>query len=338
LSLSPAVRLKPLREQVIVITGASSGIGRATARMAARRGAHVVCAARNAEALNALVEEIELGGGRALAIACDVTEVAAVRALGERAVAWAGRIDCWVNNAGVSIASALRDLPEAEARRLFDVNFWGVVTGSQTALPYLERQGGALINMGSFVSDVAAPFMGMYAASKHAIKGYTDALRIELRMDKRKVSVTLIKPSPIATPVLQHQRNRLGRQATMPPPFYRPEDVAAAILYAAEHPARDLFVGGAARIGSVLGQALPALTDLITARSARRLFMNARPSQDRPDNLFAPSIPAAIDGETRGRKARRSVYTALRLRPRLAASLTMAGLGLVLARYVLRGR
>jgi len=322
--VSSAVKLKPLREQVIVITGASSGIGRATACMAARRGAQVVCAARNAEALDTLVDEIERAGGRALAAPCDVTDTAAVRALGERAIAWAGRIDCWVNNAGVAIASELADLPEAEARRLFDVNFWGVVAGSQTALPYLERQGGALINMGSFLSDVAAPFMGIYAASKHAVKGYTDALRIEFKMDRRNVSVTLIKPAPIATPVLQHQRNRLGRQATMPPPFYRPDDVAAAILYTAEHPVRDLFVGGPARLGSVLGQALPALTDLFAARSAHHLFTNAHPAQDRPDNLFGLSLPAVIDGDTHGHTARHSLYTALRLRPRTTALAVMA--------------
>ncbi len=324
-------KLKPLGEQVVVITGASSGIGRATALMAARRGARVVCAARGEEALDRLVEEIVAAGGQALAVRCDVAEAAAVTALADRTIAWAGRIDSWVNNAGVAIASPLADLPGEEARRLFDVNFWGVVAGSQAALPHLARQGGALINLGSFVSDVAAPYMGMYAASKHAIKGYTDALRIELMIDRRPVSVTLVKPSPIATPVLEHQRNRLGRQATMPPPFYSPEDVAAAILYAAEHRVRDLFVGSAARFGSVLGQALPGLTDLVAARSARRLFMTVAPRADRPDNLFDPSAPGTVSGDTHGHVARRSVYTALRLRPRLVAVLALSA-GLLLLR------
>lgn len=323
-------RLKPLREQIVVITGASSGIGRATALLAAKRGAGVVLAARSAEALEALAEEIRAAGGRALAVPCDVTDAAAVLALAERAAGWGGRIDSWVNNAGVAIASPLDELPEAEARRLFDVNFWGTVAGSRAALPYLERDGGALINLGSFVSDVAAPYMGMYAASKHAIKGYTDALRIELMMDRRPVSVTLIKPAPIATPVLQHQRNRLGRQATMPPPFYLPADVATAILYAAEHSVRDLYVGGAARIGSVIGQLLPGLTDLVTARFARRMLTNDLPPADRPDNLFAPSVPTSVEGATHGRRPRRSLYTAARIHPRAAAGVALAGVAALL--------
>ena len=192
-------------------------------------------------------------------------------ALADNAVAQCGRIDTWVNNASVAIAARLENLPLDDARRLFDVNFWGVVNGSLAALPHL-RQGGALINIGSLVSDVAAPYMGIYSAAKHAIKGYTDALRIEVRMDRRPISITLIKPAPIATPVLQHQRNLLDRQATMPPPFYRPEDAARTILYAAEHPVRDLFVGGGARIGSLLGRMLPFVADAGAALFARKIF------------------------------------------------------------------
>jgi NAD(P)-dependent dehydrogenase (short-subunit alcohol dehydrogenase family) len=160
------IKLKPIASQVIVITGASSGIGRETALLAATRGATVVLAARGERALHALAEAIEGDGGKALAVVCDVSDAAAVKALARRAIGAFGRIDCWINNAGVAIASPLKTLPEADARRLFDVNFWGVVDGSLAALPYLERQGGALINLGSFTSDVSAPFMGMYWASK----------------------------------------------------------------------------------------------------------------------------------------------------------------------------
>lgn len=332
-----SVYLKPLREQVIVITGASSGIGRTTAGLAAERGAHVVVAARNRPALDVLVAEIAAKGGRALAVTCDVSEPAEVEALAAEAAAWGGRIDTWVNNAGVAIAGRLEELPDEEARRLFDVNFWGMVAGCKAALPYLERQGGALINMGSFVSDVAAPFMGMYSASKQAIKGYTDALRIELMMDRKPISVTLIKPSPIATPVLQQQRNRLERQATMPPPFYQPEDVAAAILYAAEHRTRDLFVGGMARLGSVVGQLVPSITDFLAARLGPTLFMTAEPKADRPDNLFSPSAVATERGDTHGHFSRRSIYTALRVRPWLSGGLALATGALLLVNAA-RGR
>lgn len=323
-----AVKLRPIRDQVVVVTGASSGIGRATALMAASRGATVVLAARGQDALDTLAAEIAAGGGHAVVIACDVSDPASIARLATEAVARCGRIDTWVNNAGVAIAARLVDLPLADARRLFDVNFWGVVNGSLAALPHLERQGGALINLGSFTSDVAAPYMGMYSASKAAIKGYTDALRIELMMDKRPISLTLIKPAPIATPVLQHQRNLLDRQATMPPPFYRPEDVARTILYAAEHPVRDLFVGGAARFGSVFGQMLPGLADAGAALFARQIFKTRKAPADRPDNLYTPGTPATTTGDTHGHIARPSLYTAMRTRP--GTSVAIAGAVLAL--------
>lgn len=317
--------LKPLSEQVIVITGASSGIGRATAIMAAARGAKLVVAARGAGALADVVAEIVAAGGTASACVTDVANAPEVDRLADHAIATFGRIDTWVNNAGVALAGSLEALPEEDARRLFDVNFWGTVHGSRAALPFLKRDGGALINMGSFVSDVAAPLMGMYSASKHAIKGYTDALRIELMMDRAPVSVTLIKPAPIATPVLEHQRNRMAEQATMPPPFYRPEDVAKTILYAAEHRVRDLFVGGAARFGSVLAQAAPGLADAATALLASRIFKTGASRARRPDNLNEPSRGARIDGDTRGRIVRPSLYTALRLNPLLSGALLLGG-------------
>lgn len=326
--MTGSVKLKPIRDQVMVVTGASSGIGRATALMAASRGATVVIAARGQDALDALAEEIAASGGRAVVIPCDVSDPASIARLATEAVARCGRIDTWVNNAGVAIAARLEDLPLADARRLFDVNFWGVVNGSLAALPHLERQGGALINLGSFTSDVAAPYMGMYSASKAAIKGYTDALRIEVLMDKRPISVTLIKPAPIATPVLQHQRNLLDREATMPPPFYRPEDVARTILYAAEHPVRDLFVGGAARFGSVFGQVLPGLADAGAALFARQIFKTRNPPADRPDNLYEPGTPATTTGDTHGHVARPSLYTAMRTRP--GTSVAIAGIVLAL--------
>ncbi|WP_380788219.1 SDR family oxidoreductase [Sphingomonas sp. R86521] len=317
------MKLKPIRDQVVVITGASSGIGRATALMAASCGATVVLAARGRDALDTLAAEIAASGGHAVVIACEVSDPESIAHLATEAVSRCGRIDTWVNNAGVAIAARLEDLPLADARRLFDVNFWGVVNGSLAALPHLERQGGALINLGSFTSDVAAPYMGMYSASKAAIKGYTDALRIELKMDARPISVTLIKPAPIATPVLQHQRNLLDRQATMPPPFYRPEDVARTILYAAEHPVRDLFVGGAARFGSVFGQMLPGLADAGAALFARQIFKTRKAPADRPDNLYTPGTPATTTGDTHGHIARPSLYTAMRTRP--GTSVAIAG-------------
>jgi NAD(P)-dependent dehydrogenase (short-subunit alcohol dehydrogenase family) len=173
------IRLKPLANQVIVVTGASSGMGRATALLAASRGSAVVVAARGSDGLETLVAEIVASGGRASAHVTDVTDPAALNRLATQAVETYGTIDTWVNNAGVAIAGKLEDLPDEEARRVFDVNFWGMVYGCKAALPHLKRHGGVLVNMGSVTSDVAAPFMGLYSASKQAIRGYTDALRID---------------------------------------------------------------------------------------------------------------------------------------------------------------
>ena len=307
--------LKPLSEQVIVITGASSGIGRATALMAAARGAAVVVAARGREGLETLVAEIEAAGGRASPCVTDVADAAAVARLAEHAVAVFGRIDTWVNNAGVAIAGRLEDLSDGDARRVFDINFWGMVHGCKAALPHLRRQGGVLVNLGSVTSDVAAPFMGLYSASKQAIKGYTDALRIELMMDKAPVGVTLVKPSPIATPILEHQRNRMDRQATMPPPFYKPDDVARTILHAAENPERELYVGGVGMIGSMLGRAFPNVADAAAALLGPKMFKTPRPRDDRPDNLEAPGVKTAVDGDTHGHASHASLYTAFRTGP-----------------------
>ena len=205
--------LKPIKDQVIVITGASSGIGLATARMAARRGARVVLAARNHDDLGGVTYEIIRNGGKAIAVVADVADPAAVDRIGETALLEFGRIDTWVNNAGLSIYGKLTAVPLKDKRRLFDVNFWGVVHGCRTAIHLMRDRGGVLINIGSEVSDVAIPLQGIYSASKHAVKGYTDALRMELEHDRIPIAVTLVKPSAINTPYPEHARSYLeGRR------------------------------------------------------------------------------------------------------------------------------
>lgn len=316
-------RLKPLDKQVIVITGASSGIGRATALAAAANGARVVLAARGADTLDELAHNIRAQGGHAHAVVTDVSDREAVAHLAAEALAQFGAIDTWVNNAGVSISGRLEDIPVEDARRLFDVNFWGMVHGSMAALPILKARGGALINMGSITSDVAGPFMGMYSASKQAIKGFTDALRIELEMEGAPVSVTLIKPGPIATPILEHQRNYLDRKATMPPPFYMPEDVAAAILHAARHPSRDLFVGGATQLGTMAAHAMPHVSDKVFAAVGPKTFKTRKAAGVETDNLYTPSRHNAVHGDTRGHVARRSFYTRARTSPGVTSLLAV---------------
>src|SRR5436189_2481905 len=171
-----STKLKKIDEQVVVITGASSGIGLATAELLAEKGASVVLAARSDQTLNDIVDRINSKGGTAIAVPCDVRDRSQVDRLADAAVERFGRIDTWVNDAGLGMWGRLDETPEADARKLFDVNFWGLVNGCMAALPHLKKQGGALINVGSEVSDAFTPLMGMYVATKHAVKGYTDCL------------------------------------------------------------------------------------------------------------------------------------------------------------------
>ena len=211
---------KKLRDQVIVITGASSGIGLATARIAARRGARVVMLSRNEEELRRACNEIRSQGGRATYAVADVADPEAVDRAGDLAAQQFGGFDTWVNNAGVSIYGKLTDVPLEDTRRMFDTNFWGTVHGCRTAIKHLQHRGGAIINVGSIVSDRAVPLQGMYSASKHAVQGYTDALRMELEHDGVPIWVTLVKPSAINTPYVEHARNYMDKAPKLPPPVY----------------------------------------------------------------------------------------------------------------------
>src|SRR5689334_18908353 len=232
-----AISLKPLDEQVIVITGASSGIGLTTAECAAREGAKVVLGARSTNALDEIVERIGAIGGQAISCVCDVADRKQMQNLADAAIRQFGRIDTWVNNAGLSIYGRLDEVSDEDHRRLFDINFWGLVYGSLVALPHLKTNGGALVNVGSEVSDAVVPLQGMYSASKHAVKGFTDALRVEIEeIDKAPVSITLIQPTAVDTPFPEHARNYMSQEPKLPTPMIEPEKVAEAILGAAAKP------------------------------------------------------------------------------------------------------
>jgi short-subunit dehydrogenase len=263
------VKLKPIEEQVIVITGASSGIGLATATLAAHRGAKVVLAARSETTLAEFVDEILRLEGEAVAVPCDVTDRAQVDRVVQVALDRFGCIDTWVNNAGVSIYGKLEEVSEEDSKRLFDVNFWGVYHGSLAALPHLKEHGGALINVGSEVSDAVVALQGMYAASKHAVKGFTDALRVEVRkIEKAPVSITLIQPTATNTPFPQHAKNYTQQEPKLPSPLVDPKDVAEAILDAAVRPTRSKRIGAVSKVNAAISKIAPLFADSMAAQKA----------------------------------------------------------------------
>jgi short-subunit dehydrogenase len=207
----------------------------------------------------------------------DVAERAQVERIAQVAIERYGRIDTWINNAGGTIYGRLDQVSEEDSRRLFDINFWGMVNGSLVALPHLKRQGGALINLGSEASEVAIPMQGMYSASKHAVKGFTDALRIEVeQVEGAPVSITLIEPTAVDTPLPQHARNYMDREPKLPSPQVDPHEVAAAILHAAVVPMRTVRVGIIAELDVMLEKFVPGLADRLS------VFQVPRQQQDIP--------------------------------------------------------
>jgi short-subunit dehydrogenase len=289
------LKLKPITEQVIVITGASSGIGLATAMLAAHQGARVVMAARSRSTLEHVAAELVKDGFDAIAVEADVSLRDDMDRVARAAMERYRRLDTWINNAGVSIYGRLDEVPEEDAQRLFQINYWGVVHGSLAALPLLRAHGGALINVGSEVSDAAVPLQGMYSASKHAVKGFTDALRIELEADKAPVSVTLIQPTAVDTPFPEHAANYLDQLPKLPTPMISADKVAAAILKAATDQDREVKVGAGSVINTTMAKLIPGLADRVAQKQMGRQQRNA-PAHPHQGTLYV----AGESGETTG--------------------------------------
>lgn len=310
------IHLKPLNEQIIVITGATSGHGLCTAEKAALAGATVMLTARNEGALRAVCSDIRARGGTVDYVAADVGLEADVQRVATETIDRFGGFDTWVNNAGIGIYAAVTDLDLADHRKLFETNYWGVVHGSVVALRHFkERGGGAIINVGSINSDMGSPLLASYNASKHAVKGFTDSLRIEMIKAELPISVTLIKPSAIGTPFPQHGRNLTGFAARLPRPIYKPQLVADAILDAAQRPRRAVTVGGAGKL-QVLGATLvPSLFDRIASSMTHSLIDRKRPVGPVEGNLHAPrGSEGRVEGEQVGRGV--SIFTRVSRYPR----------------------
>ncbi len=288
---SNKLSLKPLERQIVVITGATSGIGLATARAAAKRGAALFLIARNEEALVKLCHELSAKGVRVAYAAADVGSESELVAAADQALHAFGGWDTWINNAGVSVVGPVRETPIEDQRRLFETNYWGVVYGSLAAVAHLRRRpgGGALINVGSVLGDVPIPSQGVYSASKAAVKGFTDALRMEMLREGAPVSVTLVKPSAIDTPYKDHARNLTDTAIRNPPPVYDVNLVADAILYCAENRVRAFTVGGGGKLMAAFHQAAPQLAEPLLAWGIPRLSRDTRAVRRATDDaLYEP--------------------------------------------------
>jgi len=277
---------RDLHNSVVVVTGASSGIGRATALAFAQAGARVVLAARREDALHEAAAECRRYGSNALAVPTDVRDRAAVERLADQARATFGGVDVWVNNAGVTLLGRFEDAPEDLWREVLEINFFGTVNGARAALPLLRDRGGTLINVGSVNSRVGAPYASAYVASKFAVRGFAECLRDELRGEG--VDVCTVMPASIDTPLFQHAANFAGRPVKPLWPVIRPERVAATIVRCAKRPRREVVVG-------LSGRQLIALHDLalpvferVMSRNVDREHFQQRPAGPSPGNLREP--------------------------------------------------
>ncbi|HEX6534016.1 MAG TPA: SDR family oxidoreductase [Gemmatimonadaceae bacterium] len=333
------IQLKPIAEQVMVITGASSGIGLVTAKRAGARGARVVLAARNERDLARAVEDIRAAGGRAAYVVADVADPERADAIADAALGEFGQIDTWVNNAGVALYGRVMDVSVEDMRRQFDVLYWGEVYGMRAAVSHMRARGGAIINVASALSDRAVPLQGNYAAAKHALKAFTDALRMELEKADVPISITLVKPGSIDTPLFDKAKSYLGVEPKPIPPVYAPEVVAETIIHCAQHPVREIVAGGMGKMLSVARQ-LPRGADEYMERTMFESQRTDKAVADRPNNLYEP---VANDGGERGsnwtgRTRRVSLYTAAALHPRRAAAVAALGVGALAAVVLGRGR
>jgi NAD(P)-dependent dehydrogenase (short-subunit alcohol dehydrogenase family) len=306
---------KPIGDQVVVVTGASSGLGRAVARLAGLRGARVVVTARNAEALDACVQEVEAAGSEALAVPADCAVQDEVEQVVERAIDRFGRIDSYVANAMVTTyAETYRYEPE-ELHRIMDVNFFGQVYGYWAALPHLRESRGTFVSVASALSYRGIPLQGGYCASKGALRNFFESARVELRKAGWDVAVSVVLPGAINTPQFDRARQKIGKKPQPVPPIYQPEPYAEAVLHCCERPVRELPVSwGAQKL--LWGQKLsPRAGDLMLLRMG---WKSQHTGEDKPlgspDNLFStmPGDPGA-HGRFDDRSRRTTAWTAARL-------------------------
>ncbi|MFL5307865.1 MAG: SDR family oxidoreductase [Polyangia bacterium] len=316
---------KSLADQVVVVMGASTGIGRLTALDFAKAGASVVVSARGQESLDELTAEIRQAGGKALAVAADTSDAEQVRAVAEAAEREFGRLDTWVQVAAVSVYAPLEAMKPDEFRRVIDVNLTGQAFGALAALPVMRRHGGGgIIAVSSVEGEIPMPYHAAYAAAKHGVNGMLDVLRLELEHEQAPISVTAVMPASIDTPFFDHSMTRLDVAPKPPPPVYDPQRVADAILHAAVRPKRVVIVGGSGQLMVRMHRHFPRVFQALLRRTMfRQQRTRQLKSADAPNNLMQP-----LDGDTRIRGQEGEGAQDLRRRQRRQRAVAASVLGL----------
>jgi short-subunit dehydrogenase len=285
--------------QVVVITGATAGVGRATARAFARRKACIGLLARGVDRLTATAAEVEGAGGRALALPTDVADAEAVERAAEAVERQLGPIDIWINCAMATIFAPLHEIDADEYRRATEVTYLGFVYGTMAALRRMRpRNHGIIVQVGSALAYRSIPLQAPYCGAKHAILGFTASLRSELMHEGSGVHVTMVQMPALNTPQFDWARNKMPRRPQPVPPIFEPEMAAEAIVFATQTRRREIFVGGSTVAAIIANRLVPGLLDRYLARSAYRGQMTEEANPGGPGNLFAP---AAGDRGARGR-------------------------------------
>jgi short-subunit dehydrogenase len=335
------MRRKALSDQVLVITGATSGIGLATAEAAVRRGASVLLVARNAPALDAVRTRLAGAKGRVAVFAADVAETSSAERIADAAIEAFGGFDAWINNAGTGTYGTVEQVPVEDHRRIFDVNYFGVLYGSLAAARHLRsRGGGSIVNIGSMLSDRTILQQGPYSATKHAVQALTDTLRMELEREGADISVTLVKPAAIDTPFPEHARNFMDAPPRLPPPLYHPSVVADAVLFACTHRRRQLYAGGFGPFGSFMSLLAPRTTDLLMELVGTRAQQKPGDPGDpaRRDNLHEPRADGAVRGSQKVVARRTSLALQIQKLPPATLGLSLAAAGALLAAFAASAR
>jgi short-subunit dehydrogenase len=307
------VNMGSINGKAVVVTGASSGIGRATALELARRGVDLCLVARRDGLLADLALECQREGVTAIAVAGDISQDGVADAVAARAAEELGRLDGWINNAGVTALGKFEEIPRASFRRVMDINFFGAVEGARAVLPYFRAaRRGVLVNVGSMVSRLSEPFASAYVASKHALRGFGQSLRQELRLaGMRTIHVCTVMPAMIDTPLLEHAANYSGRALSAMPPVYRAEDVAVTIAELLARPRREVFVGNSGRTMQLMSHLAPDTTEGMMARhAAKNHFDHSRLAPSTDGNLFNPvaaGIGASGGWRRDGQRGRRTL-------------------------------